>query len=652
MADNITTDNLINLDQLDPRNYPLDNSKLLTRTSGRDEHVLYRDFYDRTIEIAKTGIDKNNEPYNTGWNATFIDTVSVTSEGYANKHVLYYDDQEGSFYPKRLVPNDIDWSEFDENDFVKVNANGELYPSDISVTDLVPTDPSNANKFLQVSPDGLQVIESDFDFDSLLHYPDVPESNANRIDSGIYVAGYSTANRPATGDQGYIISSRLRTNPSVQNPKAAQIFISTDTDDIKFRKNDGTLAIDDFDAWNTIYHTANHPIRDDITSNSSINIASSNAVRLVNDKVDTVAASINSNNILSLILPVDGSGSNLDADRLDGYHFSDLEARYVNVTGDTLTGNLTFLSGRKVRLEKGTSFFDVRSDDSRAVLDTNNPVAILNGSTAQRLYTGGILVSNNYSEASLIPTNGVYSKGKVKTGSGYDVGGTEVIDGSGRMSWSNLKNVPSNVENLGTASQRDVGIAPDQVPTNSLISSQLLPPGAVLPFAGETPPTGWLVCDGSAVSRSTYAELYAYIGTLYGAGNGSTTFNLPDLRNQFVRGSSSTRPVGNTESDQLGSHSHTGSTNTTGNHTHSGSTDTTGEHTHKYGGSGAMAAGKINNWLPPSNSGGQSTTEAGAHSHSINLDNAGNHSHTLIINSTGGSETRPMNIALLYCIKY
>ena len=139
---------------------------------------------------------------------------------------------------------------------------------------------------------------------------------------------------------------------------------------------------------------------------------------------------------------------------------------------------------------------------------------------------------------------------------------------------------------------------------------------------------------------------------MYGAGNGSTTFNLPDLRNQFVRGSSSTRPVGNTESDQLGSHSHTGSTNTTGNHTHSGSTDTTGEHTHKYGGSGAVGAGSINNWLPPSNSGGQSTTEAGAHSHSINLDNAGNHSHTLIINSTGGSETRPQNIALLYCIKY
>ena len=55
-------------------------------------------------------------------------------------------------------------------------------------------------------------------------------------------------------------------------------------------------------------------------------------------------------------------------------------------------------------------------------------------------------------------------------------------------------------------------------------------PGLVSPYAGSTAPTGWLICDGSAVSRTTYADLYAVIADTYGEGDGSTTFNLPDLR--------------------------------------------------------------------------------------------------------------------------
>lgn len=53
--------------------------------------------------------------------------------------------------------------------------------------------------------------------------------------------------------------------------------------------------------------------------------------------------------------------------------------------------------------------------------------------------------------------------------------------------------------------------------------------GMVMAFAGSRPPAGWLMCDGSAVSRTTYAVLFAAIGTMYGAGDGSTTFNLPNL---------------------------------------------------------------------------------------------------------------------------
>ena len=66
--------------------------------------------------------------------------------------------------------------------------------------------------------------------------------------------------------------------------------------------------------------------------------------------------------------------------------------------------------------------------------------------------------------------------------------------------------------------------------------NNLVPSGTVVYFLGTTAPTGWLKANGAAVSRTTYARLFAVIGTTYGAGDGSTTFNLPDLRGEFIRG--------------------------------------------------------------------------------------------------------------------
>lgn len=67
--------------------------------------------------------------------------------------------------------------------------------------------------------------------------------------------------------------------------------------------------------------------------------------------------------------------------------------------------------------------------------------------------------------------------------------------------------------------------------------SRMLPPGLISPFGGATAPTGWLLCDGTAVSRTVYANLFAAIGTAWGAGDGSGTFNLPDLRGRAAIGS-------------------------------------------------------------------------------------------------------------------
>ncbi len=73
--------------------------------------------------------------------------------------------------------------------------------------------------------------------------------------------------------------------------------------------------------------------------------------------------------------------------------------------------------------------------------------------------------------------------------------------------------------------------------------SAAMPAGAVIAFAGSSAPAGFIACNGAAVSRTTYAALFAAIGTVYGAGDGSTTFNLPDLTDRFIQGSATAGTV-------------------------------------------------------------------------------------------------------------
>ena len=75
-----------------------------------------------------------------------------------------------------------------------------------------------------------------------------------------------------------------------------------------------------------------------------------------------------------------------------------------------------------------------------------------------------------------------------------------------------------------------------QIPTYTDLPDPI-PTGVILTFGGSTVPEGFLLCNGAAISRTTYAKLFAAIGTLYGAGDGATTFNLPDMRDKFAEGS-------------------------------------------------------------------------------------------------------------------
>lgn len=71
----------------------------------------------------------------------------------------------------------------------------------------------------------------------------------------------------------------------------------------------------------------------------------------------------------------------------------------------------------------------------------------------------------------------------------------------------------------------------------------IVPPGAVIPYAGSSAPDGWLLCDGRTVSRTTYAALFAVIGATYGAGDGNTTFALPDLRGRVTAGANASNAL-------------------------------------------------------------------------------------------------------------
>jgi len=90
-----------------------------------------------------------------------------------------------------------------------------------------------------------------------------------------------------------------------------------------------------------------------------------------------------------------------------------------------------------------------------------------------------------------------------------------------------------------------------------------VPTGAVLPYGGTAAPTGFLLCDGSAVSRATYADLFAILSTTFGAGDGVTTFNLPDMRGKFPLGKAA-----------AGTGSALGSTGGTIDHVHTGPSHT------------------------------------------------------------------------------
>lgn len=224
--------------------------------------------------------------------------------------------------------------------------------------------------------------------------------------------------------------------------------------------------------------------------------------------------------------------------------------------------------------------------------------------------------------------------------------------------------------------------------------------GMIAPFAMGSVPTGWLSCDGSAVSRTTYADLFGKISTTWGAGNGSTTFNVPDLRGAFVRGTG----TNGDDSDQVGpsvgasqaagnlTHTHTGPSHThTGpSHTHTGPSHThsiSSGGSHNHSGRGLTNAhgysfqgnpGSRNYTGYPNHGMHSLIMQGGDHTHTTNSSGTGatgssgtgstgasgtgatgadgtgatGSSGTGATGSNGAANARPYNYGITYCIKF
>jgi microcystin-dependent protein len=202
-------------------------------------------------------------------------------------------------------------------------------------------------------------------------------------------------------------------------------------------------------------------------------------------------------------------------------------------------------------------------------------------------------------------------------------------------------------------------------------------PGFIMDYAGTSAPTGWLECNGAAVSRTTYAALYDKIGTTWGAGDGSTTFNLPPDRYRVGKNTAAAA-VGTLQASQNKSHTHTGSgttSNADADHTHtqqgtfvSGTENQSLSHTHGVTGGtiGGAAVGQLaGGTFDPTIVRGATniSISAGgpsAHNHNVTISGqtggaSASHGHpysfTTSVGSADGTEARPLTAVYITCIK-
>ena len=185
-----------------------------------------------------------------------------------------------------------------------------------------------------------------------------------------------------------------------------------------------------------------------------------------------------------------------------------------------------------------------------------------------------------------------------------------------------------------TAPTAATGTSTTQLATTAFATAAISPfTGAMLMWPTATAPSGFLLCNGQTISRSTYAALFAILGVVFGSGDGSTTFTLPDYRDRMPVGAGTTysaNSTGGSKDAVVVSHTHTATVSTVGDHNH-----------------GILSSGESGNV-------GDFIAGAAFTNRTINTTGAGAHTHTVTNASTGVSGTNanlPPYLGVYFIIK-
>ena len=210
--------------------------------------------------------------------------------------------------------------------------------------------------------------------------------------------------------------------------------------------------------------------------------------------------------------------------------------------------------------------------------------------------------------------------------------GTPVTGAFSAINWgTNAKFMQVEMYPAGGSSYLDMGTTQMMSVPYALYASNSgsgIPSGIIISYGGSTIPNGWLLCDGSTVSRATYATLYTAIGNNWGAGDNVSTFNLPDLRGLFLRGVSGSSGI----DPDVATRNAINSGGNVGNNVGSIEGQEIVSHSHGLG----------NTFLVQ----GCCTYHAGSGGNYYALE------YLTSTSSTGGNETRPINANVYYIIKY
>jgi microcystin-dependent protein len=311
-------------------------------------------------------------------------------------------------------------------------------------------------------------------------------------------------------------------------------------------------------------------------------------------------------------------------------------------TSDPATGGSIYVKGVDLYYEDVSGNI-VRITSTGTVNATSSGIA---SGTATASFVGGVLVVDSASN-----TPGNIQAGSILIGNNVAASNFVTVQAQSSLGSNytlTLPTIPSSTLPVVLDSSGNFGTSQITLAQlSAAVSAFLMPVGTIIASGTTSTPTGYLYCDGTAASRTLYPALFTAIGTNYGAGDGSTTFNLPDCRGYFLRGQAASSVNDPDTDSRTAQHSGGNTGNNVGSvqnwqiqsHTHSNSLFDPG-HGHGVGGYTSGSGVIADSFQVVSNS--NITLGTFSATTGLSITNA----------AAGGNQTNPLNVYVAYYIKY